>query len=52
MIREDESSVPLREIARWVIPFGLVLIGLSLFFALGREIRPIAAPIHLESNTP
>ena len=52
MLREDDSRVPMREMARWLVPFAMVILGIILFFALGPETRPMAAPIHVEAGNP
>ena len=52
MLREDDSNVPLREMTRWLVPFTLVVLGIILFFALGRKTDEITTPIHLDAGSP
>jgi hypothetical protein len=52
MLREDDSRVPLREMTRWLVPVFLVVVGLALFFTLGRRTGSIAAPIHVDAGSP
>jgi hypothetical protein len=52
MLREDESRVPLREMARWLVPLGLVVIGIALFFILSSSTRERATPVHVDAVTP
>ena len=52
MLREDDSSVPLREMTRWLVPFTMVILGIVLFFTLGRKTAAITAPIHIEAGSP
>jgi hypothetical protein len=52
MLREDDSRVPIREMTRWLVPFILVIVGITLFFTLGRKTGSIAAPIHVDAGSP
>jgi hypothetical protein len=52
MLREDDSNVPLRDMTRWLVPFSLVILGIILFFALGRKNDETTAPIHLDAGSP
>ena len=52
MLREDDSNVPLRDMTRWLVPFSLVILGIILFFTLGRKSDVITAPIHLDAGSP
>lgn len=52
MLREDDSNVPLRDMTRWLVPFSLVILGIILFFALGRKNTEITAPIQLDVESP
>lgn len=50
MLRDDESQVPLREMTRWLVPFTLVILGITLFFVLGQKTAASTAPIHIEAG--
>jgi hypothetical protein len=50
MLREDESRVPLREMTRWLVPLSLVLLGIVLFFTLGRRNPAATAPINVDAG--
>jgi len=52
MLREDDSNVPLRDMTRWLVPFSLVILGITLFFALGRKTDDITAPIRIDAGSP
>lgn len=52
MLRDDESRVPLREMTRWLVPFGMVILGITLFFTLGRKTVAMTVPIHIEAGNP
>ena len=52
MLREDDSNVPLREMTRWLVPFTIVLLGITLFFSLGRKTAAITGPIHIDAGSP
>jgi len=50
MLKDDDSRVSLRELSRWLVMLLMIVAGITLFFLLGKKIRPIAAPIHVESG--
>lgn len=50
MLREDDSRVPVREMTRWLVPFTLVLLGIILFFAIGRKNSAVTAPIQVDAG--
>ncbi len=51
MLRDDESRVPAREMARWLVPLLLVLLGVGLFFSVDLD-RPTGAVAPAEAGTP
>lgn len=50
MNREDDARVSLREMSRWLVPLLMVILGVTLFFMLGRETREVASPVHIEET--
>jgi hypothetical protein len=52
MLRDDESRVPLREMSRWLVPFTMVVLGITLYFTLGQKTRDITTPIHIDAGSP
>ncbi|MEO8199446.1 MAG: hypothetical protein ABI679_02890 [Gemmatimonadota bacterium] len=52
MNREDDSSVSFREMSRWLVPLLMIILGVTLFFTLGRKTRTAASPIHVEEPAP
>ena len=52
MLRDDESRVPLREMSRWLVPFAMVVLGITLFFMLGQKTKSITTPIHIDAGSP
>lgn len=52
MLRDDQSRAGLRELRRWLLPALITLLGVTLYFALGRQTRAMASPIRVEAPEP
>ena len=47
---EEREEVTLRGLARWLVIAALVLAGLALYFAYGRDTTPVVPSVMLESG--
>ncbi len=48
MVRDDDSTISLRDLTRWLFPAFIVLLGLALFFGLIRKTQPRDTPVPVE----